>query len=125
MLEELPARPVEQCHLDGAAAIIVGVSGGPDSLCLMDALHQLGYPIVVAHFNHRLRPEADAEAQAVEAAATRLSLPFVQGTADVREQARERRVSIEQAARDCRYGFLFEQARVTSCPGRRRRSHGG
>ena len=112
MLEELASALVEKCHVGGAEEILVGVSGGPDSMCLMHALHQLGYPIVVAYFNHQLRPEAEFEAEAVQAAATQLSLPFVQGAADVRQKARERRVSIEQAARDCRYGFLFEEARA-------------
>jgi tRNA(Ile)-lysidine synthase len=96
----------------GDAPVIVGVSGGPDSLCLLETLHRLAIPLIVAHFNHRLRPEARTEARAVATEAERLSLSFLEGTADVGAEARRRKVSIESAARDCRYAFLFRQARL-------------
>jgi tRNA(Ile)-lysidine synthase len=38
--------------------IVVGVSGGADSLCLLDCLSHLGYSLVVAHLDHRLRQES-------------------------------------------------------------------
>ncbi len=114
LLENLPAVLLERCQLNPNGTIIVGVSGGPDSLCLMHVLHTLGYSIVVAHFNHRLRPEAEAEGRAVEAAAARLALPFVLGGADVRADANQRGISVEQAARERRYGFLFAEARGRS-----------
>ncbi len=123
LLEELPAVLLERCQLNSSGPIVVGVSGGPDSLCLMHVLHALGYSIVVAHFNHRLRPEAEQEARAVEAAAARLALPFVLGGADIRADAHQRGISVEQAARERRYAFLFSEARAARCPGRGRRSH--
>jgi len=94
------------------ALLVVGVSGGPDSLCLLESLHRLAFPVLVAHFNHGLRPEAAMEARAVAAEAQRLSLPSVEGQADVGAEARRRGISIEAAARDCRYAFFFEQART-------------
>ncbi|MFN2121045.1 MAG: tRNA lysidine(34) synthetase TilS [Anaerolineales bacterium] len=93
------------------APVLVGVSGGPDSLCLLECLHRLAVPLLVVHFNHGLRPEADKEARAVEAEAHRLSQPFLEGKADVGAEARGRGISIEVAGRDCRYAFFFEQAR--------------
>ncbi len=91
--------------------MIAAVSGGPDSLCLLDILHQLGYTIVVAHVNHRLRPEADAEAIRVRQHAASLNLPFVETEQDVLAYSQEHHLSVEEAARDVRYRFLFEQAR--------------
>ena len=56
--------------------VIVGVSGGPDSLCLMSVLRKAGYHTIVAHFNHKLRPDADADANIVEQTAARASTWF-------------------------------------------------
>jgi len=100
----------EQCGLDPHRPVLVGVSGGPDSLCLLGILHAAGYPLIVAHFNHQLRPEAAEEASAVSAVAARLGLPFVSDSADVQLHAREHSLSVEEAARNLRYRFLFAAA---------------
>jgi tRNA(Ile)-lysidine synthase len=101
----------EECKLDKDQPILVGVSGGPDSLCLLSRLHEAGWRVIAAHFNHHLRTEAAEEAAAVEELAARMQVAFVGGAADVRQYAAERKLSIEAAARDLRYRFLFEQAR--------------
>jgi tRNA(Ile)-lysidine synthase len=101
----------KRAGVQGDAPVVVGVSGGPDSLCLLECLHRLAVPMVVAHFNHGLRPEAEMEARAVAAEAQRLSLPYLEGSADVGAEARGRGLGIEAAARGCRYKFLLEQAR--------------
>jgi tRNA(Ile)-lysidine synthase len=101
----------DQCRLDPALSIVVAVSGGPDSLCLMDILRQAGYRIIVVHFNHKLRENSDLEANAVEQMAARLGLPSVIESADVRAFATQKKLSIEDAARTLRYRFLFTQAR--------------
>ena len=111
MLMSMGSILKEQCGLEKARPVIVAVSGGPDSLCLMDVLRQAGYPIIVAHFNHRLRKESDAEAEAVGQLAEKLGVPFAQAGADVRAFSNGMKLSIEEAARDLRYTFLFEQAR--------------
>jgi len=100
-----------QCRLDPKRQIVVAVSGGPDSLCLMDLLRGAGYPIIVAHFNHKLRENSDAEATAVETTAARLGLPSIIESANVRAFADEKKLSIEDAARTLRYRFLFTLAR--------------
>ncbi|MBS1248763.1 MAG: tRNA(Ile)-lysidine synthase [Chloroflexi bacterium] len=91
--------------------IVAGVSGGPDSLCLVDGLARLGYPVVVAHFNHLLRPEAGDEARRVEEVAISRGVDFLLGEGDVRQHAHTHALSLEEAARLLRYQFLFEQAR--------------
>lgn len=111
MLENIDAILRDQCGLTKDRLTIVGVSGGPDSLCLMEAIRQAGYPILVAHFNHRLRPDADSDATAVEQTAARLMIASIIDGGDVRTYAKEHGMSLEEAARHMRYTFLFEQAR--------------
>jgi tRNA(Ile)-lysidine synthase len=95
--------------------VVMGVSGGPDSLCLLDVLHALaaewGWTLHVAHLNHGLRPEAAAEAEFVRAEADRRGLPFHTETLDTRAHAAASRQTLEEAARALRYAFL---ARVES-----------
>jgi tRNA(Ile)-lysidine synthase len=101
----------EKCGLDPAKPVLAGVSGGPDSLCLMGMLHTAGYRVIVAHFNHQLRPEADMEAASVLELARNLGLLFVTESADVGGYAKEQSISLEEAARILRYRFLFASAR--------------
>ena len=100
-----------QCGLDPALPVLAGVSGGPDSLCLLDILHTAGYQVIVAHFNHQLRPEATQEADSVSTRARSLGLAFVSDSADVRTYAEAHGLSLEEAARILRYQFLFASAR--------------
>jgi len=111
MLENIQSILTEKCGLNPELPIIAGVSGGPDSLCLMDILRTAGYRIIVAHFNHKLRPDSDADANVVEQTAARLNLASVIESGDVRAFADEKKHSIEEAARIMRYRFLMEQAR--------------
>jgi tRNA(Ile)-lysidine synthase len=110
MLDNIESILRDECKLVKERPIIVGVSGGPDSLCLMEALRQCGYPIIVAHFNHQLRPEADDDARTVEKTAARLMISSMIDGADVRAYAEENRLSIEEAARNLRYRFMFKLA---------------
>jgi tRNA(Ile)-lysidine synthase len=111
MLENVESVLRNQCRLDMTRPVLVGVSGGPDSLCLMDLIRRAGYPMVVAHFNHMLRPESAAEANAMERTAARFMIKCVVEGADVRAHAAAEGLSIEEAARNLRYQFLFAQAR--------------
>jgi tRNA(Ile)-lysidine synthase len=101
----------DECGLVKNRPIIVGVSGGPDSLCLMETLRQAGYSIIVAHFNHQLRLESSQDARMVEKTASRLMLGCYIDGADVRAYADQEKLSIEEAARNLRYRFLFKLAR--------------
>ncbi len=95
--------------------VVVGVSGGPDSLCLLHALMQLApaldLRLHVAHLNHGLRGrDADADADYVCDLARSWQLPFVGERADVGAYAQEQRLSVEEAARQARYSFLRRTA---------------
>ena len=111
MLDHIGSTLRDECGLNTEQPIIAGVSGGPDSLCLLDVLRNAGYPVIAAHFNHKLRPDSDADANTVEHAAGRLNLKVVVESGDVRMFAHAEKLSIEEAARILRYRFLFEQAR--------------
>jgi tRNA(Ile)-lysidine synthase len=116
VLERVRLYIEEQTLLTPGAAVVVGVSGGPDSLCLLDLLQRLSgewrLSLHVAHLNHNLRPEAAAEAELVRAEAERRDLPFHTETADVRAHAHHAKQSIEEAARHLRYDFLARVARA-------------
>ncbi len=94
------------------STIVVGVSGGPDSLCLLHALKALApeydLQLHVAHLNHQLRGgAAKADADFVRDVAQQWNLPHTIEARDVKTFARERKLSIEEAARQMRYAFLI------------------
>ena len=96
--------------LDQQSRLVVGVSGGVDSLALLHLLHSAGYNVVAAHFNHHLRQEAEGDAQFVAQTARDLGCAFIRGDGDVAQMAATEKLSIEAAARKARYLFLFAEA---------------
>ncbi|MCC6956257.1 MAG: tRNA lysidine(34) synthetase TilS [Anaerolineales bacterium] len=98
------------CYLDRRRPVLAGISGGPDSLCLLEALYQLDYPLIVAHLDHQLRPGSRDEAVKIRLLAGSRGLKFEQSSTDIRQFSIDHRQSIEEAARNVRYRFLFEQA---------------
>jgi tRNA(Ile)-lysidine synthase len=85
---------------------IVAVSGGVDSVALLDMLaKQGGHELVVAHFDHGIRPESDGDARFVEGLAHKYNLPF-----ELRREELGKDAS-EEVARDRRYAFLRELAK--------------
>ncbi len=95
---------------------LVAVSGGMDSMCLWHTLMDSAYEtLVVAHVDHGLRgPESHADAEFVRAEAERRGCPCEVRRVDVEGFARERRLSLETAARELRYRALAEIARERS-----------
>jgi tRNA(Ile)-lysidine synthase len=95
--------------------IVIGVSGGTDSLALahiLADLHlKLQIQIHIATFNHGLRPEAEAEIQFVQKIAQRLSIPCTVGHGNVLALYHSEKLTLEEAARKARYNFLSEVAR--------------
>jgi tRNA(Ile)-lysidine synthase len=93
--------------------VIVSVSGGADSMALVDALLNAAPRVLspmLAHFDHRLRADSARDAEHVEAYARTHGLEFELGSEDVARRARSQRRSIEEAARDARYQFLTATA---------------
>ncbi len=101
--------------LEQGERVVVAVSGGPDSLCLLHLLQRLApalqLKLIVAHLNHRFRPEARAEAARVARTARRLGLTFIGAAVDVPACCFAGGLSAQVAARIVRYRFLLQTAR--------------
>ena len=110
MLQNLKQILQDECQLDLDRLVVVGVSGGPDSLCALDVLDRSGYLVIVAHFNHKLRSVADADAVIIQHLADQRDLRFMLGEGEVGVRAEQESESIEEAARNERYRFLFNCA---------------
>lgn len=110
-LDVLKQTAIEKCGLSQEEPVLLGVSGGADSLALMHGLDVLGFNLVIAHLDHGLRPESAQDADFVQQLAGSRNLPFIRQTVDVKKAAQVQGESIEEAARHVRYQFLFEQAR--------------
>jgi tRNA(Ile)-lysidine synthase len=92
---------------------LIGVSGGRDSVALLHWLVNLGYKkLIVCHLNHQLRGRSsEADARFVGKLAGKYQIAFERGSANVSALARKKRLSIETAARECRYSFFAKVAK--------------
>lgn len=98
--------------------IVVGVSGGADSVALLDVLNRLrescGFSLQVAHLNHMFRgADAEADANFVIKMATELGLPVAVEMIDVPEYCSQYGLSPQAGSREVRYDFFSRVA--TSC----------
>jgi tRNA(Ile)-lysidine synthase len=110
--------------IEPGSRVVVGVSGGPDSIALMHVLRslsaQLGFRMIVAHLDHVLRPESAEDARFTAAAAAELGLQCRVKSVEVRVLASERSVSVEEAGRHARYEFFaalaeeFDAAKIAT-----------
>ncbi len=94
--------------------VIVGVSGGPDSVALISILHALQYELkiklIAAHFNHCLRPEAQGDERFVEDLCRDLNLDFIRG--EWKKEKLPQKGSLEELARQVRFKFFVKTARA-------------
>ncbi len=98
--------------------LLVAVSGGHDSVCLLHILYQLklefGLKLHVVHLDHKLRGKSStADAQYVLDLCHELGIPITIEQRDVRSYQKERKTSLEEAAREVRYRFFAEVADST------------
>lgn len=96
---------------DLSRPIIVAVSGGADSLCLLHLLLDSGIKLIPAHLDHQIRKVSADQAAQVHALLLTWGLDCEMGKVDIPDVARKDKLSIEEAARNCRYEFLFDLAR--------------
>ena len=95
--------------------VVCAVSGGADSVCLLDLVRQLPeVECLCAHFDHGIRgEESRRDARFVEELCRRWQIPFYTETGDVPGYARQSGQSLETAARELRYAFLRRVAGKT------------
>lgn len=90
--------------------IILGISGGPDSIALLHIMkklkEELNLKLAVAHVNHVLRPEADEEEATVKDLCSISAIPFYSYKIDVAKKAQKEKRSVEEVAREVRYQFF-------------------
>lgn len=121
MSREAPG-PIERAiaehpRLRADQSAIVGVSGGRDSAVLLHALVQAGFrELIVCHLDHSLRAESRDDAQFVADLAHAYRLVHEDEYENVARLAKERKLSIEAAAREARYSFFADVARAHWCP---------
>ena len=92
--------------------ILLAISGGMDSMVMLDLFHKSPFSYGIAHCNFRLRgKEADKDQQMVERMAKQLGVRFYSNSFDTTAYARKHKLSIQMAARELRYNWL-EQIRL-------------
>ena len=94
--------------------VIVGVSGGPDSISLLNALkniqknENMNFEIIVAHVNHQIREEANSDEEYVRNYAEKNDIKFYSKRIDVINYANNNKIGLEEAGRKIRYEFFDE-----------------
>jgi tRNA(Ile)-lysidine synthase len=115
-LEQRVLRFIHENHLvPNQCQLLVAVSGGPDSVCLLNILvnlrEKLNIKLHIAHLNHQLRgAESEADAEYVSRLARQLGIPATIEARDVKTYRARKRISLEEAAREVRYSFLADVA---------------
>ena len=115
MLEEKILNTITKYKMiESGDSIVIGVSGGPDSMCLLQALIQikekkkLNYKIYVAHINHGLRKEAEGETKYVQDFCAKNNIECFVKKENVEKIAKEQKIGTEEAGRKLRYSFFEE-----------------
>ncbi len=119
MLKEEVLKTIETYNLiEKNDKIVIGVSGGPDSICLLHVLYglkeKLGIEIVVAHVNHMLRDVADLETEYVQKFCKKLGIECYVKKADILEISKTQKKGTEEVGRQVRYDFFDEVAKKTN-----------
>ena len=95
--------------------VVIGVSGGPDSMSLLNCLNnlkeRLDIELYVAHVNHMLRVEADEETEYVKEFCKKINIESFYKKVDVEEIAKELKIGTEEAGRNVRYEFFEDVAK--------------
>ena len=99
--------------------IVVGVSGGPDSICMLDMMRELkekniiNFEIYVAHINHMIRKEAIDDEKYVQNYCKTHNIKFFVKRVDVQQIANDKKIGTEEAGRKVRYDFFEEVLKET------------
>lgn len=116
MLENEVLKTIEKYNMiQKGDKIVIGVSGGPDSITLLNLLNnfkeKLNINIYVAHINHMIRKEADEETEYVRDFCAGINVEFFCKKINVEEEAKKLKIGTEEAGRNIRYEFFEEIAK--------------
>ena len=97
--------------------LVLGVSGGPDSTAMLHILNELknkiNFEIVVAHINHMIREEAEADEEYVKNMCNKMNVEFYSKRIDVQKLANTNKAGLEETGRKVRYEFFEEVLKNT------------
>lgn len=115
MLEDKVLKTIKQYNMiESGDKVVIGVSGGPDSMTLLNILNnlkeKLNIKIYVAHINHMIRIEADEETEYVKSFCEKIGVEFFAKRIKVEEEAKKLKIGTEEAGRNIRYNFFEEVA---------------
>ncbi len=113
MLEDKVLSTINKYHMiEKKDKVVIGVSGGPDSMTLLNVLNnlkeKLDIKIYVAHINHMIRKEADEETEYVKKFCEKIGVDFYLKKIDVEAEAKQYKIGTEEAGRNIRYNFFEE-----------------
>ena len=117
MLEQKILDTINEYNLiESGDTVIAAVSGGPDSMCMLNVLNNIKEnlkikEIVVAHVNHMLRKEAEEETKFVEAYCKENNIRFFVKYVDIKKIAKDNKQGEEETGRKARYDFFEEVAK--------------
>ncbi|NUM54239.1 MAG: tRNA lysidine(34) synthetase TilS [Candidatus Hydrogenedentes bacterium] len=116
VLDRVRATIAKHHMLAPGETVLAAVSGGPDSMCLLHVLVELGYRVHVAHFDHQTRGRRSAEdAEFARDVAISFGVPFHLESRHIEKEAKDAGASFEAYARAARYSFFRRVADAIGC----------
>lgn len=116
--EKIKQNIIDNNLIENGDKVIVAVSGGPDSMCLLDNLNALkfelsdnysiNYSLYVAHVNHKIRIESESEKVYVKNYCDKIGVPFYYKEANIPKLTKQLKLSEETCGRKIRYDFFNE-----------------
>ncbi len=120
MIEKVKETIKKYNLIENGDRFVLGVSGGPDSITMLDILNKLrktdefNFEIFVAHINHMIREESTDDEKYVENYCKKNEIKFYSKRIDVNEYANNNKMGTEEAGRKIRYDFFDEVMKLTN-----------
>lgn len=116
-MKEKVLKTIKKYNLiENGDRIILGVSGGPDSICMLNILNDIRndkklhmeFDIIVVHINHMIRKEAIDDENFVKEFCKKIGIEFYSKSIDVIKMANNNKIGTEEAGRNARYDYFNE-----------------
>lgn len=98
-------------HIQEGDTVVAGISGGPDSIFLLELLKKLPIKIIAAHVNHQLRKEANRDEEFVKKLCQSTNTIFSPLTSDITSLSQKSKQGLEETGRKVRYDFFNKLAK--------------